>query len=705
MNTVLKSVPQQTTAIAIALAGLHLDTLGHYFAALGLVRLAARKWPVVRGCWRNGCFVLIDGPRTLEEVVDYLESVGRASKWTHYGKPWDQFQKKDTKAKSADHSALWRARYASEQEALLFQSHLATGTRLSFNPMFGTGGNSGKRLFAAGWLKGANLVANPPTQWAGGKLRNDLVSFLSGGPCFCLGDFNAASWFSSANKIFNSGTRRPFREGQVTPWAMLLACEAFPVLAGAVSRWLGAHRRATGAFPFVTQAAAPEEEQEAGRTLGEFWAPVWSRPLTMAEMTALFQRAKAEIDGRGAVTAAAFASAIMKRGVDFGVQEFRRFLLLKTTSENTFESQLSAVVEVTSQVDVAQSRAIRVVLTLRDQLPRDFKKGKRWIYRGLQGRVDRALIELAEAGAREELRSERGLALVDALFTALQRVDRNKSYRSENVRFELLPSAWLKALARENDHCPEMRLAVAIASLGARPLGNLIPDARKQACSIFLSYRLGVTHAGRFWSVPKDVPFRRVWSLRELEENLCAVLHRRLIETPEGEPPPFEATVYVPYADLLYWLDREVDETALARWIDRCSLFDWSTSDSFQFPRRVTNEPTRAVHSFYAFFRPLFDRRTLEAIRSSEIGEPLKAGALRPIVAMIWRGDIAGAWNVARGAYARLGVPIAEFPISREFTFEQPQRLLAALLIPVRSQGITAAFRRWESPTQLSTDE
>ena len=260
-------------------------------AALGLLRLAARKWTVVRGCWRNGGFLLVDGPRSFDEVVEYLASIGDAREWTPYGKPWDEFQKKDTKAKSADNSALWRAR-ALENEAVLFQSHLAAGARLSFNPLFGTGGNSGKRLFAAGWERAAATVATPPRQWRGGKIRGDLVAFLSGGPCFCLGDFNAASWFSAANKIFNSGMERPFREGQVTPWAMLLACEAFPVLAGAPSRQLGAHRRATGAFPFITQAAAPENEQEVGRVLGEFWAPVCLRPLTLAEMTGGFSASK-----------------------------------------------------------------------------------------------------------------------------------------------------------------------------------------------------------------------------------------------------------------------------------------------------------------------------------------------------------------------------------------------------------------------------
>ncbi len=200
---------------------------------------------------------------------------------------------------------------------------------------------------------------------------------------------------------------------------------------------------------FYHAGSGTGKRKEVGRVLGEFWAPVCLRPLRLAEITGGFQRAEAEIDGRGALTPAAFAAAIMKRGVDFGIAEFRRFLLLKTTSENTFESQLGTTIEVVSEENAVPSRAVRIVLALRDRLPRDVKKGKRWVYRGLQGPVDRALVELAEAGNRDELRGERGLALIDALFGALRRVDRNKQSRKENVRFELLPPAWLSVLVRD----------------------------------------------------------------------------------------------------------------------------------------------------------------------------------------------------------------------------------------------------------------
>lgn len=54
---------------AIPLPGLTLDTLGLYFAALGLLRLLSRRWPQVRGCWRNGVFTVIAGPEVEEALA------------------------------------------------------------------------------------------------------------------------------------------------------------------------------------------------------------------------------------------------------------------------------------------------------------------------------------------------------------------------------------------------------------------------------------------------------------------------------------------------------------------------------------------------------------------------------------------------------------------------------------------------------------
>jgi hypothetical protein len=68
----------------VALPGLRPDSLGRYLAALGLMRVAARKWPQVRGAWRNGCFWLVGGPTRVDDLVEHLWEVGQNDKWTPY---------------------------------------------------------------------------------------------------------------------------------------------------------------------------------------------------------------------------------------------------------------------------------------------------------------------------------------------------------------------------------------------------------------------------------------------------------------------------------------------------------------------------------------------------------------------------------------------------------------------------------------------
>jgi CRISPR-associated protein Csx17 len=65
--------------------------------------------------------------------------------------------------------------------------------------------------------------------------------------------------------------------------------------------------------------------------------------MSMGETAALLGRGRAEVNGTGATTVAAFSAAILQRGADAGVDEFRRFVLIRTTSENTFESRLADI--------------------------------------------------------------------------------------------------------------------------------------------------------------------------------------------------------------------------------------------------------------------------------------------------------------------------------------------------------------------------
>ncbi len=656
------------------------------------------------------------GPVSSGELETFLYDVGLEGKWNDYGKPWDTFQKKDTKRtqanKPATHMALWRAHDATENEAVLQQSHIAIGQKLNFNPLFGSGGNAGRRKFAKGWEKAKKGIANPPKNTKPEDIKSDLHAFLNGKPCRCLSDFGAGSWFSAANKIYNSGFKKPYREGQVTPWAMLLACEAFPLLSGASSRQLGTHRRAFGAFPFVTRAAAPLAEQAAGQTLGEFWAPVWERPMSLAEAVALFQSGRAEIDGRAALTSAAFAGAILHRGVDAGLSEFRSFALIRTTSDNTFESRLSNVVRI-PKTDPVSSIAIRRIIGIRDNLPRDEKIGTRWRFRGLQGPIDRVLVALAEAVGenREALQVERSWRLIDEVFASLAKVDRNKVFREKEVRFELLPLDWLAwLLERTADQHAEIRLALTLASLRPESPADAQQNLEKFP-QRFLAYRLGSVGRGHFWRIPKDLPLRRVWSQQSLTENLTSLGKRRLFEIPPKQPPPFRSTVNASVADALRFLLQETDDSALGVWIDRFSLFDWSDNKKSKVRLRdwvrkpELPEPNDADALLYGFFRPLFDQSSLTRLQADSrtsdgqgSGPSTNVGRLAPIVSALDRGDVAAAWEIASAAYRAERIALADFHLGA-FSHEYPNRLLASLFFPVSTRGLRKLFARWRSPS------
>ena len=475
----------------VSLNGLRADSLGVYLASLGLFSLVARKWPKVRAVWRNASFCLVGGPPTLEQTAEFVSEIGKTNCWTPYDRSWDKDKRADVAKKTSMQTARWRALEAEEQLLPAFGAHLAIDGRIRMNPLLGTGGNAGKRDFAKGWKDAVQVIQKPTRKQGREVLDSDLKAFLVGGACTHLSSFQAGSWFGAANKIYNHGNpsappgssrgkKQPFREGEITPWAMALACEGLSYFAGAPSRQLGSRRQPKGAFPFVTAAIAPRGAGEAGGIEAEIWAPIWDRPMTERELRSLFLRGRAEIGGKGAISSAAFAAGVVGRGVDAGVAEFRRFLLLHTTSAQTFESRLVTVVPVPkTSPDDTTTRAIRTIVELRDVLPPDQKVRGRWRFSGLRGPLEQTLIDFAAARPGEG-RTEQAWALVDEMTEALVKVDRNRTFRSHSVRFRLLPGEWAARLFRDTPPDREARLALAMSALAEAP-----------SSSQFIAYRIG----------------------------------------------------------------------------------------------------------------------------------------------------------------------------------------------------------------------
>lgn len=724
----------------ISLPGLHLDSIGLGLAALGLLSVLSRKWPNVKACWRDGCFVVVQGPTATSEIVDAVTSSESEGKLQEYGVArgkkskalWFDAQKldSDSDVTTSRNSALWRSFHCKEASLALHGSHISFNEGLAFNPIFGTGGNAGARIFAEGWFDAKFAIKKLSEKKPSAELlRLGLEAFLTGfeveHPKYpkrrtsqkSFG-WNLGCWFGSANKAYNSGTAKPFREGMITPWAMLLACEAFGLFQGSPSRRLGSARRATGAFPFVTTGTSPTAEGEAGKNLGELWLPVWEQPMSLPEVVALFQRGRAEVNGKGATTPPAFAAAILQRGVDAGIREFRRFLLLRTTSENTFESRLASVVPVAGKAEASTAIALTRMLGLRDSLPADRKKGKRWIYAGLRGPLDEVLVTLAETlgdASKRMQRADSARAAVDAMVDALRKADRNRGHRTHkpSIHFQLLPGAWAAKLLADDrsDACAEARIGLALAALFA---GKKLSKSKKTGTASVLPYWLGVQQRGIYCSIPEAVPFRRVWGAGTLTANLAAVLRRRLMEEEPSAEPPFGSWYRVGLGDIEVWLSGALDDAEVERWMMRFSLFEWGKESVAAvgklLGRAEPPDTLSASLTLFSLFKPLFQSWLLSSLLpAGSKREVAKIGPLPGIAAQLARGDVAAAAQLARNAYRAAGIEPAKLHF-HDFACSDPQRLLSALLIPAQRRGITkdtfdglnrpvpALSLRWLSP-------
>jgi len=705
----------------LALPGLSPDSLGNYLASLGLLRVLSRKWPSTRIAWLNGVLRVVGGPSTLDELLDELVRIANDRKWTQYNKDWSDAKKSGTPL------ALWQAK-APESQLQLFAAHAVPHARVSFNPLLGRGGNAGRRDFAAGWKKAAECLAaapEPPKGQAKGaanassaapdERKKALQSWLLGQPVtWMVEGLNAGSWFSQATKLYNSG-QTPWREGQLLPWAMVLACEGLVFFAGGASRRLGARSaRAVGAFPFITRPIAASAENEAKRLLGEVWTPLWSRPMSLAEVGMLFSRGRAELRGRGALTPASFATAIRKRGVDAGVSEFLRFTLRRTTSSDTFEPRLEArfLLGADARGDgKAVATALDCTTALIEQrgFPKDGKP-----FAGLRGPIESALLEVAS----EPHRPEAGIALLDAVVRALDRIDRNRSFREGRVHWKPLPLEWLPSLFADEQPGVEARLALSLVSAFPPTLP-------------FAAFRFGVQWTreqnGKYeydWTTEpeqfehsKVAPAHWVWGPGELARVLGSVLSRRLLEEAardgtNTERPQGRAPLPATTSQIRQWLTGELDESLFAAWLSRLALFDWRIIPKkvcMLIPKEDNTPRADGALALLGLFQPLIDWQPLivrdlapNDLLSKETGARTTEAA-RALVMLIRAGNIDAAVRLAGSRYAVAGAHLASFNVP--FATHDPDRLAAALLFPLSTYDRTTLFTRWLRPRRQPKGE
>ncbi len=690
--------------------GIHPDTLGHYLSGLGLLAAVGQRWPDVRGCWRDRRFVLLHESLTEEEVREYLLA---HSQWKpiRYERWWDKVQSADTKAKGS--SAVRRERNVrSIPEVRILEAHIVGAGRNQFNPIFGAGGTLGQRKFAAvhdECLKKARPTIKPPKEAsasakkkppkpAKSKAQLDaeawLGAALAGTDDVELPSIAASgTWFVFANKSFNTG-QDWFREGRLSPWSYLLAVEGAFLLVGDVNRRLGAKARPYAVFPYICDPAQPTTAGEVGMLKGEFWAPLWDNPATLAEVRHLLRRGLAKVGSRSAHAPAEFAVAALGAGTDAGVAEFARFELRQTTSAKVYEAVPREHVAVArpgaagGPERLAAAELLAQLIPWMNRLPYEPRKSdQKGKFRGLRGPVEAAVVRVSEAVGRQD-EPERWRRLLLELSRQQARIDRNKAFREKLPPIPRLKPGWFERAWPAGSFPDEIAVARSIASVGAGTPSPLIMNV------------FGVQGEGRnvYNFAPGERPAQVVWDEGQPTRVLGQVLRRRLIDAEPGKPLPVGGPCGAPLEAVGRLLIGDLDMEMIADWVPALAVIDWN---GVRVAPSASRQRFAGELLLWGLFRPIFHENPYRLF--GWLPDAPRPALARRILHLILAGNTDEAIRAAKSHYRAAGRRVVDVPAAVTSGDDVPTRLAAALLIPVADRNIRDGLTRWLFPQKLTT--
>lgn len=645
---------------AVRCYGIRPDTLGDYLAGLGVLSAAATQWPDVRGCWRDGAFVLLGKDLGVEKAVESL--LGWCPR--PYERWWSKDQKADTEAKNDQGIRTARNDERDDGRVELLDAHIiSAGGRNQFNPLLGTGGNIGRRDLAKVYEDALQLIKNTKES----ECREWLWFTLFGNGGALLPELSSAgTWFVFANKTFNSG-QGWYRKGQLSPWSFLFALEGARLLSGAASRRLSATARPYAAFPFVSDSAAARASGDVAGRRAEFWAPLWSAPASPLAMRALLARGQARVGAKAAFAAYEFALAARSAGVDAGVTAFQRFSLRQTTSRHTYEAIPEQWITSTNDSHVGELARLSRWM---ERLPRDGANDKQFF--GFRGCMEEALIRLAA----EPENPDRWQSILLMLAKSQFEIDRNQNLRNKCLAVPVLSSSLFERAWPSPP--PEITVAQAVAAIRSDGIDPMLVQG-----NIF-----GVA-GDAFPHFPEQRPARAVWNELTPLASMSRIVERRLIDGALAEANPLASRWCCPANVVHAFVDGILDDEQIGHWTPPLSLLGWYDSSGMgraTFPGPADGGGAARLHDL---FRPLFVAQARGVNKNGLV-------AARHLLKLIRQGSWDKAIALARQRFMtdkqiRIIVP----PIRIDCDGE---RVAAAMLIPMSVYEVEENFRKWVLP-------
>ncbi|MCE2455836.1 MAG: type I-U CRISPR-associated protein Csx17 [Gemmatimonadetes bacterium] len=606
-----------------------------------------------------------------------------------------------------------------------------TADGLRFPPLLGTGGNDGRLDFTTGFMQ--RLVSNGRTPGLFNATTGDpsfvcaglLENSLFGSPIQDLTDA-AVGQFSPGSAGGPNASTGYEGDATVNPWDFVLMLEGAVTFASAATRRHQSNALSRASAPFTVGASGAgwggvSNEADAR---AEFWAPIWTRPARFIEVRALFAEGRATSGGRTASDGLDFARALATLGVNRGFSEFQRFGFFQRAGKSYYAAALDR-----RRAAPSNGAALVADLDRGGWLGRIRRSGRK----DNQPAATRNAIKTLEDSLFSLLEPECPPSSVRAAIEAVGRLARltgdRPSVRETVAPPPLLSRSWL---LRADDGSPEFRVAAAIAGIGipstnpGRSSGSTGLGTRYWRIPPMAAHLAPLTDGGegferstffrgwhlrrrRNWSTAENPP-TVVWGHGELMRNLVAVLERRIVETSVRglDDKPFAGASFARLSDVGAFLTADFDD-------DRCqdllAGMVWADPVRFRAPEPRAG-PSRATLPFaYSALKPIFapndQLRRIGAI-PTEGAIPVPPNLLASLRAGGGSRDGRAVGRVVRLAFARVrssglisaydstgsGSGANTWQHGRIGVGIRPDRLAAALLIPVADRGLTSLLRR-----------
>ena len=657
---------------AIHFRGIRPDSLGNYLTGLGLLSVCSQKWPEIRGCWRQGHFILLHPDIKLEKIETFVMNKWKLTDYptispTAVKSIWADAQKSDTKNRTSKEVQKIRSACISKHLAFL-DSHLVGIRRNVFNPIFGTGGNIGKRNLIKVTKDARDLIKSADDEQKISWLHSTIFDSETSLPKLS----SAGTWFVFANRKYNSGQNKKFyREGCLSPFSFLFSLEGALLLVGGVGRRLTAKGRAYAIFPFICNKANPLTENGIGlNRAGEFWAPLWIIPTTIHELRALLKRGSSWIGNKAATAPHEFGVAALGGGVDAGIAGFVPFELKETTSSQVFEAIPRKEVKV--RKDHAAYLITELIPWINRLPPEPFDKKQKGKFVGLRGPIEQAIIDLTEKPDD----SYRWQTLLLKLADAQRRIDIRTDWRKKSTPVPKLSLKWLDRLWL-GDRPEEVEIACALSSIGAETNYPFLANI----------YGVRIDSSGQPY-FPKERPQRAIWHEGELPDLLIAILKRRLVDAKEDDPWLLNASYPLPAYLVEDFLNGVLDEEEICHWLPALSMLDWQDANAIPYQYKAAD----GLLLLDGFFRPLLTSG-LKWGDNAKV-KPKVSFALK-LIQLLQQGNMEIAVDVACARIRSLGRVTAARPVESQ---SRNQHLIAGLAIPVHRKDVYLGRDRWLLP-------